>query len=63
MRMVVWLVSPSALAPTAQLILSPNVLHTDLQVIEVVLGLISDSLDNWRTRQYDAYQRVLNSIL
>ena len=34
-----------------------------LQVVEVVLGLISDSLDSWRTRQYDYYQRVLNGIL
>lgn len=33
------------------------------QVVEVVLGLISDSLDAWRTRQYDYYQRVLNGIL
>jgi phosphatidylinositol 4-kinase B len=28
-----------------------------------VLGLISDSLDAWRTRQYDIYQRLLNGIL
>jgi len=28
-----------------------------LQCVEVVLGLISDSLDAWRTRQYDYYQR------
>jgi phosphatidylinositol 4-kinase len=34
-----------------------------LQLVEVVLGLISDSLDAWRTRQYDYYQRVLNGIL
>lgn len=32
-------------------------------VVEVVLGLVSDSLDAWRTRQYDYYQRVLNGIL
>lgn len=32
-------------------------------VVEVVLGLISDSLDAWRTRQYDYYQRILNGIL
>lgn len=31
--------------------------------VELVLGLISDSLDAWRTRQYDYYQRVLNGIL
>lgn len=34
-----------------------------LQCVEVVLGMISDSLDAWRTRQYDYYQRVLNGIL
>lgn len=28
-----------------------------------VLGLISASLDAWSTRQYDAYQRLLNGIL
>lgn len=28
-----------------------------LQCVEVVLGLISDSVDAWRTRQYDQYQR------
>jgi len=32
-------------------------------VVEVVLGLVSDSLDAWRTRQYDYYQRILNGIL
>lgn len=31
--------------------------------VELMLGLISDSLDAWRTRQYDYYQRVLNGIL
>ena len=34
-----------------------------LQCVEVMLSLISDSLDAWRTRQYDYYQRVLNGIL
>lgn len=34
-----------------------------MQCVEVVLGMISDSLDAWRTRQYDYYQRVLNGIL
>ena len=34
-----------------------------MQCVEIVLGLISDSLDAWRTRQYDYYQRVLNGIL
>lgn len=32
-------------------------------LIDMVLGLISDSLDAWSTRQYDMYQRVLNGIL
>ena len=32
-------------------------------VVELAMGLISDSLDAWRTRQYDYYQRVLNGIL
>jgi phosphatidylinositol 4-kinase len=32
-------------------------------VVAHVLGLIADSLDAWSTRQYDAYQRVLNGIL
>ncbi|KAL6768298.1 PIK3 [Auxenochlorella protothecoides x Auxenochlorella symbiontica] len=32
-------------------------------LVEMVLGLISDSLDAWRTRQYDYYQRVLNGVL
>ncbi|KAK9814469.1 hypothetical protein WJX72_006450 [[Myrmecia] bisecta] len=36
---------------------------TEAQCVEVVLGMISDSLDAWRTRQYDYYQRVLNGIL
>jgi phosphatidylinositol 4-kinase len=36
---------------------------TEEQCVEVVLSLISDSLDAWRTRQYDFYQRVLNNIL
>lgn len=33
------------------------------KVVDVVLGLISESLDAWRTRQYDYYQRVLNGVL
>lgn len=33
------------------------------QVVQHVLELISSSLDAWRTRQYDYYQRVLNGIL
>lgn len=35
---------------------------TEPQVVEHVLGLISESLDSWRTRQYDIYQRLLNGI-
>lgn len=36
---------------------------TETQCVQHVLQLIADSLDAWRTRQYDAYQRVLNGIL
>lgn len=36
---------------------------TEVQCVQHVLQLISDSLDAWRTRQYDYYQRVLNGIL
>mmetsp|Transcript_19596 Transcript_19596/g.54591 ORF Transcript_19596/g.54591 Transcript_19596/m.54591 type:complete len:316 (+) Transcript_19596:179-1126(+) len=36
---------------------------TEVQCVQSVLGLISDSLDAWRTRQYDYYQRLLNGIL
>ena len=36
---------------------------TEMQCVQSVLGLISDSLDAWRTRQYDMYQRLLNGIL
>ncbi|GFH14082.1 PI3K/PI4K domain-containing protein [Haematococcus lacustris] len=36
---------------------------TEVQSVQMVLGLISDSLDAWRTRQYDYYQRLLNGIL
>jgi phosphatidylinositol 4-kinase len=36
---------------------------TETQCVEVVLTMIADSLDAWRTRQYDYYQRVLNGIL
>ncbi|GFH29397.1 PI3K/PI4K domain-containing protein, partial [Haematococcus lacustris] len=35
---------------------------TEVQSVQMVLGLISDSLDAWRTRQYDYYQRLLNGI-
>ena len=36
---------------------------TEHQCVGHVLTLIADSLDAWRTRQYDYYQRVLNGIL
>lgn len=36
---------------------------TEAQSVQEVLRLISDSLDAWRTRQYDYYQRILNGIL
>ncbi|KAI5075146.1 hypothetical protein GOP47_0009222 [Adiantum capillus-veneris] len=36
---------------------------TEEQCVSLVLSLISNSLDAWRTRQYDYYQRVLNGIL
>lgn len=36
---------------------------TESQCVEAVLTMIADSLDAWRTRQYDYYQRVLNGIL
>lgn len=34
-----------------------------LQCVEEVMSLIAESLDAWRSRQYDYYQRVLNGIL
>ncbi|KAL1196304.1 Phosphatidylinositol 4-kinase beta 2 [Cardamine amara subsp. amara] len=36
---------------------------TEEQCVSLVLSLISSSIDAWRTRQYDYYQRVLNGIL
>ncbi|KAF8066184.1 PI4KB1 [Scenedesmus sp. PABB004] len=36
---------------------------SDGGVVSHVLRLVSASLDAWSTRQYDAYQRVLNGIL
>lgn len=36
---------------------------TEPQCVEMVLQMISDSLDAWRTRQYDYYQRILNGIM
>jgi phosphatidylinositol 4-kinase len=36
---------------------------TEKQSVQLVLSLISDSLDAWYTRQYDYYQRLLNGIL
>ncbi len=41
--------------------LVPGVSEENL--VKHVLGLIGDSLDAWRTRQYDYYQRVLNGIM
>ncbi|XP_042392953.1 phosphatidylinositol 4-kinase beta 1-like [Zingiber officinale] len=40
-----------------------NLSLTEEQCVSLVLSLISSSLDAWRTRQYDYYQRVLNGIL
>ena len=34
-----------------------------MQCVEMVLQMISESLDAWRTRQYDYYQRILNGIM
>jgi phosphatidylinositol 4-kinase B len=31
-------------------------------VVDIVMGLISESMDSWRTRQYDFYQRCVNGI-
>ncbi|KXZ46991.1 hypothetical protein GPECTOR_39g485 [Gonium pectorale] len=36
---------------------------SEVQCVAHVLQLIAESLDAWRTRQYDYYQRVLNGIL
>jgi phosphatidylinositol 4-kinase len=36
---------------------------TEEQCVSSVLELIAKSLDAWRTRQYDYYQKVLNGIL
>eukprot|EP00245_Coleochaete_scutata_P009804 TRINITY_DN3317_c0_g1_i1.p1 TRINITY_DN3317_c0_g1~~TRINITY_DN3317_c0_g1_i1.p1 ORF type:complete len:1328 (+),score=319.25 TRINITY_DN3317_c0_g1_i1:279-3986(+) len=36
---------------------------TEDQCVSLVLSLINSSLDAWRTRQYDYYQRILNGIL
>jgi hypothetical protein len=36
---------------------------TEEQCVEIMLSMISDSMDAWCTRQYDFYQRVLNGIL
>ena len=34
-----------------------------LAAVRHALSLVSDSLDSWRTRQYDYYQFVLNKIM
>ena len=36
---------------------------TEQACIEKVVGLIDESLNNWRTIQYDNYQRITNGIL
>jgi phosphatidylinositol 4-kinase len=36
---------------------------TEEQCVELVLGLVGDSLDAWCMRSYDQYQRVANGIL
>ena len=36
---------------------------TEEQCVNIMLSMISDSMDAWCTRQYDFYQRVLNGIL
>lgn len=35
----------------------------DAAAVRRALALVGDSLDAWSTRQYDAYQRLLNGIL
>jgi phosphatidylinositol 4-kinase len=36
---------------------------SEAQVVEHVMDLIEVSVDSWRTRQYDSYQRITNGIL
>lgn len=61
--------SPSALRSILRALLSADACSMSpdgnpvLQCFELVLDLISESVDAWRTRQYDYYQRVLNGIL
>ena len=40
-----------------------NLGSTEEQCVEIMLSMVSDSMDAWCTRQYDFYQRVLNGIL
>jgi phosphatidylinositol 4-kinase len=40
-----------------------NLGRTEEQVAEIMLAMISDSMDAWSTRQYDFFQRVSNGIL
>jgi phosphatidylinositol 4-kinase len=40
-----------------------NLGATEEECVEIMLSMISDSMDAWSTRQYDFYQRVLNGIL
>ena len=54
-----------AAAPRAAKALSSRFLLgvPDHAAVAAALGLVADSLDAWRTRQYDFYQRTLNGIL
>jgi phosphatidylinositol 4-kinase B len=40
-----------------------NLGRPEEQVAEIMLSMISDSMDAWSTRQYDFFQRVSNGIL
>ena len=55
----------SALQPSTitKVTLLPFSRYSGLQCVDEVMGLIVESLDAWRSRQYDYYQRVLNGIL
>ena len=53
---------PSALKQNNHILL-PFSPYSWLQCVDEVMGLIVESLDAWRSRQYDYYQRVLNGIL
>ena len=36
---------------------------SESHVVEIAMGLIAESVDSWRTRQYDFYQRCVNGIM